>query len=95
MDLYLGRHVRSLLEGLGLVQVGCEGTTSIVHGSEPSTLFQRAILPLLQPLYLRVRWRQLTCNCFSTCMPTQRSLILIVPVSMRGGVLASCRVVSR
>ena len=42
--------MRSLLEGLGLVQVGCEGTTSIMHGSEPSTLFQRAILPMLQPL---------------------------------------------
>lgn len=41
MDPYLGRRLRSLIEQLGLVEIGNEGTTSIIRGGEPEAAFSR------------------------------------------------------
>jgi 2-polyprenyl-3-methyl-5-hydroxy-6-metoxy-1,4-benzoquinol methylase len=49
MDLYLGRHLRRLLEELGFTAIGNEGITGISRGGDPSTQFQLMNLQLAGP----------------------------------------------
>jgi len=49
MDIYLGRHLRRLLEQLGFIDIDNEGITGISRGGDPDTQFQLMTLQLAGP----------------------------------------------
>jgi len=49
MNMYFGRHLRGLLEQLGFVDIGNEGSTEISRGGDPLTQFQLMNLQLAGP----------------------------------------------
>lgn len=49
VDVFIGRRLRSLVEGLGFVDVSIEGTASVHRGGEPATRFFQLGLELMKP----------------------------------------------